>query len=177
MINLTKIISTEFDNLKRRIPKFLRFGKSDIQTAIEASQYGIDSNPVKDMVAIYAETGEKGKPIILGYLNKNQKAEVGEIRIYATDNSGTEKFYIHLKKGGEVEIGGDTNFAVKYNELKQELDKLKQSHNQLAILFNTHTQTVSATPSGLFAGPPTVTAQQNQSDFSKAKNDKIKTIG
>jgi hypothetical protein len=177
MINLIKIISTEFDDLKRRIPKFLRFGKNDVQTAIESAPYGIDSNPIKDMIAVYAETGEKGKPVIIGYLNKNQKAEVGELRLYATDASGSEKFYIWLKKDGIVEVGGDTNFAVKYTELKQELDKLKQDHNTLVNIFNTHIHTVAANPSGLVATPTSTTAMQNQSDFSKAKNDKIKTIG
>ena len=60
-MNLVKVISSEIDNTKRRIVKFLRYGKSDVQTSFEAMPFGIDSSPTKDMIAIYAPTGENGK--------------------------------------------------------------------------------------------------------------------
>lgn len=176
-MNLVTIISTELVKAARII-KLLRYGKADVQTSSEASPYGLDSNPVKDMVAVYAPTATSGSNVIIGYINKNQKALPGEFRMFSTDKDGVEKFYIWLRDSGEVEIGGDTNWAVKYTELKAELDKLKDNFNNHLIEFNTHTQVVTATPSGLVAGPPVVPSQEtNTSDFSQAKNDKIKTIG
>jgi hypothetical protein len=50
-------------------------GKSDVRECIEVSPYGIDSNPIKDMIALYGPTGENGKDVIIGYLNKNRTAE------------------------------------------------------------------------------------------------------
>lgn len=176
-MNLVKTISAELVK-KTRILKFLGFGKSDIQTAPEASAYGLDSNPIKDMVAVYSPTATKGSAVIIGYINKNQKALPGEFRIFSTDAQGAEKFYVWLRDSGKIEIGGTTNYAVKYKELKEELDKLQENFNKHLIEFNTHTQVVTVTPSGLIAGPPSVPSQEtNTSDFSKAKNDKIETIG
>lgn len=172
---LTKVISTEIDNLKRRVIKVLRFGKSDVQTCIEALPYGIDSNPIKDMVAVYAETSEKGKIAIIGYFNKNQKAAVGELRLFSTDANGFEKFYTWLKNDGTMEIGGNTNFAVKYNELQTEFNALKKSHNDLLTEYKTHVHAVTAVGSPTAATISTQTP--NTSDITQSKNDKIKTIG
>lgn len=173
---LTKVISTEIDNLKRRVIKILRFGKSDVQTCIESLPYGIDSNPIKDMIAVYAETNEKGKVAIVGYFNKNQKAAVGELRLFSTDSNGTEKFYTWLKSDGTMEIGGDSNFAVKYNELKTEYDKTKTYLTTL----KTATQTVAVALDGLVPGTSAAfiatMSTQVLGDFSQTKNDKIKTI-
>lgn len=176
MMTFGKIISTELDKLKRRLIKIARFGKDDIQTPIEVSAYGLDSNPIKDTIAVYALTNEKGKAVIVGYLVKDKKAEVGEYRFFATDDKGTEKFYVWLRNTGEIEIGGTTNYAVKYNELKQELDKLKQDHNNFLTEYKAHVHTGGILSGGM-TGPTTSTQIPNASDFSKAKNDKIKTIG
>lgn len=175
MITLGKIISTEFDNLKRRLIKITRFGKSDVQTPMEGMPFGIDSNPTKDMIALYAESAEKGKAYIVGYILKNHKADVGELRLYATDAQGAEKGYAWLKKDGTLELLGDTNFAVKYTEMKAEFDKLKKSHNDLLTEYQTHTH---PTNFAVITTTPTVSTQlPNQSNMSQAKNAKIKTIG
>lgn len=126
MNNFVKIISTSLENAIRSV-KVLRYGKSDVQTPSEIAPYGLDSNPIKDMIAMYASTNESGETAIIGYINKNQKALPGEFRTFCTDENGTEKFYTWLKKDGTIEIGGDTNFAVKFNELKTEFDKIKKA--------------------------------------------------
>lgn len=172
-MNLVKIISTEIKNLKRVI-KYLRFGKNDIQTSFEISPYGLDSNPIKDMIAIYSPTTDKGETAIIGYINKNQKANAGEFRTFATDDSGVEKFYTWLKKDGTMEIGGSSNFAVKFNELKTEFNKLKTDHNNFLAEYKLHIHT-GGTISGS-TGPTTSTQINNSSIIDNAKNTKIKTI-
>jgi hypothetical protein len=179
MIALVKIISTATDALRRRVPKFLRFGKGDVQTALEVAPSGIDGNPEKDMIAVYAPTSENGKTVIIGYINANQKAEAGELRLFCTA-SGTEKFYVWLKKNGTLELGGATNYAVKFNELKSEFDKLKTDHNELAQKWNAFcTAYVPGSPSTVGLPPTLATSSvtPNASDIDLAKNEKIKTIG
>jgi hypothetical protein len=177
MNTLTKTISTELDSLKRRLVKVLRYGKSDVQTCIQALPYGVDSNPIKDMVAVYCETSEKGKVAIVGYFNKNQLAEVGEYRTFSTDENGVVKFYTWLKNDGTMEIGGDTNFAVKYNELKSEYDKTKTYLTTL----KTATGAIATALDALIPGTSTAfnlaMTGQTVGDFSLTKNEKIKTIG
>lgn len=176
MNNFVKVISTEIDTIKRRVVKILRFGKSDVQTALECGPYGIDSNPIKDMVAVYAPTEEKGKVAIIGYINKNQKALPGEFRMFSTDANGAEKFYVWLKNDETIEIGGNSNFVVKFNELKTEFNALKKSHNDLLTEYQAHVHVLTLS-SGTGTAAPTVSTQTpNTSNIDNAKNDKIKTI-
>ena len=86
MINIVTIISTALDSFNRRIPKFLRFGKNDVQTSFESAPFGVDANPIKNTKAVYLNTGEKGKDVIVGYINKNQQANNGELRLYSMDS-------------------------------------------------------------------------------------------
>lgn len=172
-MNLVKVDSTKLDDIKRRVVKFLRLGKYDVQTSVEANPYGLDSNPIKDMMALYSPTGENGKTHIVGYVNKNLKAEPGEFRTFATDEQGNEIFYTWMKKNGTIEIGGDSDNAVKYSKLEQAFNQLKQDFNSLVTNFNAHQHTA---PSG---GGPTTGAQSastSSADISPAKNDKIKTL-
>ena len=101
---LLAILSTTKDSLGRLLGK-VNNGKSDIRTAIEASPYGIDSNPIKGMVAIYMRTEQDGREVLMGYLNKNRLADVGELRLFSTDSEGTEKMYMWLTNDGFMELG------------------------------------------------------------------------
>lgn len=174
-MNLVKINSSDFDSVKRRILKFLRLGKSDVQTSMEAGPYGMDSNPVKDMIAVYAPTGEKGKTVIIGYLNKNQLAEVGEMRTYSTDSNGALKFYIWQKNDGTCEIGGDDDNMVRYSKLEEAFNELKTDFNNLVTVYNSHTHTgVTAGPGS--TGTTPAAGQSSSADITPAKIDEIKTL-
>jgi len=173
---IIKILSSSVDKLNRRVLKYLRYGKSDVQTSLEVAPYGIDSNPIKDLVAVFAETNENGRTVILGYLNKNQKAKPGEWRAFATNAQGDEKFYIWMKDTGIMEIGGDQNYAVKFNELKTEFNKLKDDYNNLVSTFNSHTHILALSAGTGTAAVPAVGGNTNSSDIDNAKNEKIKTI-
>ena len=165
-MNLVKVISTEFDNAKKRIVKVLRFGKSDAQTPFETSPYGVDSNPVKGMVAVYAATGIKGKAVLIGYLNKNQLADVGETRLFSTDANGELKFYTWLKNDGTLELGGNANNLVKYTPLNT-------AAAQLALDINAELVKIAA---GVAAGGGSYTPATISIDISGAKIDEIKTL-
>lgn len=184
MVGVTKVISTSFDKAKRLIVKVLFqgkliSGKGDIRTPLEASPFGIDSNPVEGKVALYTRSGKDGKYYIFGYLNTERLAAPGENRIFSTDENGELQTYIWLKNSGNMmHLGGDANWATKYTESKAELDKLKTSLNSLITAFNTHTHLdpVSGALPPPTAVPGSIPAIANTSDFSLIKNDKIKTI-
>lgn len=179
-MNLVKVISTEVNDAKERLIKFLRFGKNDVQEVKEATAFGIDGNAPKDIIAVYSPTTDKGRPVILGYINKNQLADVGELRMYSTDSDLSEQFYLHLKNDGTAEFGGDANFMVRYNELKTGFDSLKGTVNTLITAYNSHihvtTATIGATTTVGTISPTTSTGTPATADISGAKITEIKTL-
>ncbi len=176
-MNLVTVISSEANNLKQLLVKVLRFGKNDVQTPIQASPYGCDSKPIKDMIAVYSPTGTDGSTVIIGYLNKNSLAGIGEYRTFSTNDKGVEKFYTWLKSDGTIEIGGNTNYAVKYNQLKIEYDKTKQYITTLKTATSTLATVLDGIAPGTSVAFNLAMSTQILGDFSQAKNSVIKTIG
>lgn len=174
MINIVRTINTSVDSLGRRVVKFFRLGKT-VETAMQAGAYGTDAQPIKDAVAVYAQTGVKGKTVIIGYINKNAIADVGEHRLFSTDADGALQFYIHLKNDGTCDIGGNSDNMVRYSELKSAFDELKQDFNTHVQNYNLHVHPgVTPGPSST-AVTPTVSTP-SQADISNAKIEEIKTL-
>src|SRR6478609_7913739 len=128
-INIAKVKSTAFDRLFRRITKVLRYGKDDSQTGLEAEPYGIDSNPIAGMDAIYAETSDIGRKVIIGYIGKDKLAAIGETRLYSTDEDGELKFFVWLKNDGTLQLGGNTKHLARFEELETGFNALKADFN------------------------------------------------
>jgi hypothetical protein len=173
-MNIVKVISTEFTDLSQRLVKFLRLGKSDVRTAVEIAPFGVDSNAPKDTVAAYSDTAVKGQSVIVGYVNKRQKAGVGEYRTYAVDSSGDVAFYTWIKADGTMEIGGDTDNMVRYSELEAAFNQLRDDFNDFVnTTYNLHQHPTAATgaPSN-----PTVTGTPSGADITAARIDEIKTL-
>jgi hypothetical protein len=175
-MQLVKVISSALESSKR-IVKVLRFGKSDVQTAPEVSPYGIDSSPIKDMIALYSTTDEVGKKVIIGYINKKQLSQPGETRFYSTDSRGTEKFYTWLKNDGTYEMGGNAYHAARFEELKNGFDQLKsdvnnhiQKWNEFAAAYTPGSPTTLGTP------PTAQESSESNASIDDAKIDKIKTL-
>lgn len=176
-MNIVKVISTELNDLSQRFIKYLRFGRNDVQTSVEAMPYGTDANPIKDMVAIYAETGEKGETVILGYLNKSQLAAVGEHRIFSTDSGGVISTFIHLKNDGTMEVGGGSDFMVRYSALQTEFDEMKGKLNDHIANWNTFANAYVAGSPSVVGLPPTAAAStESSADITLSKIPEIKTI-
>ncbi len=174
-MNFAKIISTEIDNLAQRVAKFLRFGLNDVQTAKQTAPYGMDSNPIKGMIAIYGATSDKGKPVIIGYINKNQLADVGEARIFSTDANGALKTYIWLQNDGIMEIGSSVDNMVRFSELETAFNELKSDFNALVTAYNTHVHPGVTVGAGATL-VTTSTGSSSTADISGAKIDEIKTL-
>lgn len=113
MITNATVDSTSTEDGMRMI-KVDQFGAKE---PYECAPFGFDSNPVKDMIAVYADTSETGEPIIIGYINENQLADVGELRLYNSNKS-----YIWLKNDDTIELNGDSRTIVAFIDLKTELE-------------------------------------------------------
>lgn len=158
MITIGKVESFSFDKAKRRVIKFLRFGKSDGKTGFEVSPYGIDSGIPSGFNAVSVQTQQNGRNVIIGYINENQIAELGSVRLYS------ENGQVYLRKDGNLEVLGTGDFMVRYNALEA-------AFNELQDKFNTHVH-LSASP-GL---PNAVTATPSTGDITGAKCPNIKTV-
>ena len=165
MIRLVKVISTEFDKAKRRVVKALGLGKGDVQTPLEASPFGSDSNPPPGLRAIYAKTGTKGDTFIIGYINLDQVAEVGEHRLFSTDEQGNLAFEARMRNDGTFEIGGSVDNLTRHNALNIELQKLVVAlQAELALIAI-----------GIAAGGGAYTPGVLSLDISNAKIEELKT--
>lgn len=165
MINFVKVISTEIKKAQRVI-KILRLGLSDVQTAEESVPFGIDSAVPKDFIAIYAPTSAKGT-VIIGYLNKNQLAETGEMRIYSTNSAGNEvKMYIHLKTDGTAVFGGEADNLVRFTPVDDAIKDIKAFLQQELPLI----------AAGIATGGGSYTPGTPTFDVADAKIEEFKTL-
>ena len=190
MISISKTISSVLSEGLRRI-KLLIAGQIDVQTSYEAMPFGVDGVPPRGWRAIHSKTEESGKSVVIGYLNLGQLESLveGENRIYSTDEDGALSFAIFLRGDGTCEIGGDTDFMVRYNELETAFDELKAEHDGLVQAFNELAQEVKTFADAYVPGSPTVTGlpptftvtsqseDPSMADITPAKIEEIKTIG
>lgn len=98
--------------------------KNDTVQAKQIAPYGIDSAPVKQVVAIYSGTDSVKDCVVLGYIVPNQLASPGENRLFSSDADGNLKAYIWLKNDGTILIGGNADNAVRYAPLDAGLQQL-----------------------------------------------------
>lgn len=195
-MKVAKVISNRVSGLKRLI-KFFGLGKDDVQEIIQIAPFGIDSVPIKDMVAVYSETSVKGESVLVGYINKSLVAQSGDFRTYSVNSNGTVQFYIWQKNDGTAEIGGNIDNMVRYSKLEQAFNQLRSDHNSLVAKHNAlvaevnvlgasyvaHQHTSTAVGTFTTAGtPPATYAPSTQidlpstADITPAKIDEIKTL-
>lgn len=162
MITLSKVRSTILKK-GERIIKVLQYGA---KTVAEISPFGDDSNPVENMSALYADTAETGEPVIIGYINTNQLAAVGEKRIFSLKADKTLSAFIWLKNDGTMQIGGDADNAVRYQKLDDSLQAQK-------VLINIELSKIQAAITTLGGAYAKVDISINA---SAAKITEIKTL-
>lgn len=161
-------ISNEIKNGIRKI-KLYCFGKDDVREAAQYTPSGIDSSPIKGMKAIYAQTSRSTEPVIIGYINEST-VEEGEIQIFSLNSDGEQQSYVKCVKDGNVELNGNEDFAIAYNDMKDAFDELKEDLNTFIDDYNLHTHVA---PSGT-TGTPSITGTPSSADMNAAKVDTIK---
>ncbi len=175
---ISKIIDSTIEKLTL-ILKVVGMGNNDSKTPFSALPFGVDSRPINGLKAVYMETENDTEPILIGYINKNCKADKGEVRFYSLDSDGNEKNYIHLIKDGNIEIGGDADNMVRYSKLQDGYNELRDDLNAFIVKYNAHihitTATVGATPVPGVISPTATTETPSTASIADAKIDEIKT--
>lgn len=118
MLTFSKLKSSSIEQGKR-ILKVLQFGA---KTAKECGPFGFDSSAPENWTAIYGETSNKGESVVIGYINKNQLAEVGGSRMYALDSSGEVVGYVYARASGVLELNGNEFSGVRFQNLVQAIN-------------------------------------------------------
>ncbi len=129
-----------FDSIIEKGKRILKVEQFGAKTAFESLPFGIDSNPVKGMTAIYAETSNDSESLIIGYINENQLAELGETRLFSVDENKSLKSFIWLKNDGKIELNGSdyssTRFEPLNTALNAEKDLINIELNKIAVAIN-----------------------------------------
>lgn len=173
MLETIKVNGTSFTKKLVRMVKFARM--AFVEETIEVGPFGIDGNPLKNTVAIYAETSKRSQPVVIGYINRDQKAAPGELRIFSKNANGEEQTYIWLKANGTIEIDGNANFAVKFNELKTVVQEIQNDIGSLKAAFNSWVVVPNDGGGALKASSATWAGTPITANIDTAKNANIKT--
>lgn len=170
MITFSKIRSTVLSllpgSLALSAPRIIKVEQYGTKTAEEVSTFGCDGNPVENMTAIYADTGETGDAIIIGYINQRQLAKVGERRVYSLKPDGSGSFYTWLRNDGIYEIGGYQDNMVRYSQLNSKLQAEKNAINAELTKIQAAISTLGGT----------YTKVDITLDLTDARIDEIKTM-
>lgn len=176
MLSIGKVNSTTVKEGFRKI-KALLFGKIDVKTLYESMPFGDDARPPKGFRAIIAPTNEKGKMVVIGYINTKQLESInpGEKRIYATDETGQNlSSFVLCKNDGTIEINGNVDFMVRFGPLAESINEIKDDINNLKQILSAWTPT-----DGGAALKTALTAANYYTELSKeidnAKIEEIKT--
>lgn len=132
-ISLSKFKSFTVEGGKR-ILKVFQFGA---KTAKECYPFGFDSVPLENYTAIFAETTNRDEAVIIGYINKNQLAELGESRVYSVGTNGEVKAFMWAKANGDIWLNGSQYTAVRYSNLNDALQNQKTLINAELIKIQT----------------------------------------
>ncbi len=133
---------------------------------------GIDAVPIEGDQGIVIVLDESmGKTVSIG-VYPDPQAESGEVRIYSRDDDGVLQAYSLHKKDGVLELNGNTDFAVAFDDLKSGFDTLKSDFNTfVTTIFNLH---VHATVTSL--GTPTVPVPIGSSSTASIDASKVDTV-
>lgn len=135
----------------------------DIQTVELRNQYGEDNNPVNGSQVLIIDMGSAFKVAIAAEDGITPSMNPGEKKIYSVSGAAIAAF-INFLASGILEINGNSDFAVAFNDLKIAFDQLKSD-------FDNHTHLY--TPG---AGTPTQTGipPASTADIDPAKVDTVK---
>ncbi len=157
-MKIVEIIRATIDNMKRQLIEVLGMGTDDVQEINQIGPFGVDSVPIRKMRGVQANTSTQGDAVIIGYLNKNAISEEGETRLFSTDDEGVVQIDLFLKKDGTMEIGGNSDFMVRFSALESGFNELRSD-------FNSHVHASNGVP-------PTT---PSTASISAAKINEIKT--
>lgn len=95
--------------------------------------------------------------------------DTSNLEIRTNDGSG----HIKITPAGGIELNGNADSAVAYNDLKTAFDELVSDFNTLVSLFNSHTHS-GVQSGGSSTGPPSGSGSSSSADMSSSELTTIK---
>lgn len=149
---------------------------NDVRTRMQVLPHGFESVPVKGAKSVSVDT-MSSNTVSIGIIHREIDLKTGEARFFATDMDGNMISSIYANTSGEFVVNAGIDFAVKYNELKREFDKLVLKVNELSAYTAVHTHQVN----GVLVGPTSITSaisatsvSATDADISSAKVEKFR---
>lgn len=168
-------VIAKLDNTKlkdgKRTYQANQMGSYDPSNSMEVASPGIDCCPPDqpNLKVIYDDTARNGQSVCYGVINTNQKALLGEVRIYSQDGT-TEKVKVWLHNTGKIEIGG-TSDAVNPNHLVRFEDLNTILQNQLIVPLNLQLDAIATAINAI--APGSYTPVHLTLDLTLAKTDDL----
>ena len=126
---------------------------------------GDDSPALPDDRFALMKIDGAGNWIAVGVLVKSQGADPGEKILFSRDSAGAIKATVKMLKDGIIELNGNTDFAVAFDDLKTQFNELKTVVNSHTHIYIPGTLTPVATATGL---------PQSAADIDQAKVAEVK---
>lgn len=142
----------------------------DIHTVEYMSPPGEDSNPPDGAKVLIADVGRAYKIATAADDNIEPSTGEGEKKLYSI-SGGAIAAFINFLGSGIIEINGNNDFAVRYNELETGFNQLKTDFNNFVTTYNTHSHATA--PTGPVS-PPSATGSSSSADISAAKVEEVK---
>lgn len=145
--------------------------QKDIQTVELMTPPGDDSIPPIDSRVVILQVSSSWKIAIANQDGISPQSGAGEKRLYS-QSGGSEAAYVYLRDDGKIEINGNADFAVAFNDLKSGFDQLKSNFNTfVTTIFNLHTHISSAPASP--TGPPVPTGSSSSASIDASKVEEV----
>jgi len=150
----------------------------DVQEVEQFGQSGEDFNPPNESNAIILDLGSAFRVVVGVDDGIEPTMGVGERKMYSIKD-GTIKAFINLLSSGVIELNGNADYAVRFNELKTAFDQLKKDFDDamsLGLNPHTHNDSLGApTTAPLLPGPTwPAGVLPSTADIDPAKIEEIK---
>lgn len=118
--------------------------EDDIQTVELINLAGEDNNPANESTVVVIKISESYKVGIAANDGIESTVDPGERKIYSY-LAGVIKSFAYFKKDGTLEINGNTDFAVAFDDLKVAFDQLKSQVTSNLTAISTAIGTLGGT--------------------------------
>jgi len=140
--------------------------KGETITDVEfVNPYGFEAIPTEGQAVIVFVNGNRDQGLCLVMHNREERPtdlEDDEVQMYSKFDN-----YVKCNKDGEVEVNGKDDYAVAFNNLKTEFNKLKDD-------YNAHTHVTTKVMAGPASITSEVTTSQNTSAIDNCKVDTVR---
>ena len=172
-----RTIEKNRDGDKDRIILQVEIIADDVRPVELISQAGEDTSPANGCRVLISEADESYSVAVAVTDDLAPEVEPGEKEFYSTDNPATQKLArLKFNKDSELELNGNTDFAVRYSELKTGFDQLKTDFNNLITAYNAHIHITTATVGVGLPGVIAVTTSVGSSSTADIDNSKVEEV-